>query len=36
MRASLALALTRIEEDTIEEDPTEEGLSEDEAVPEGT
>ena len=36
MRQSLELALTQIEEDTIEEDPTEEGLSEDEAVPEGT
>ena len=36
MRQSLEQALTRIEEDTIEEDPTEEGLSEDEAVPEGT
>jgi hypothetical protein len=36
MRQSLEQALTFIEEDTIEEDPTEEALSEDEAVPEAT
>ena len=36
MRQSLVQALSFIEEATIEEDPTEEGLSEDEAVPEGT